>query len=49
MGEGEAYFNRFYRMYSRLTPAEQLTYRIDHPEPPAWNGLYETISSHPWP
>lgn len=48
MGEGEDCYNRFYRMYSGLTPNERQAYRRDHPEPEGWSGIYETISSHPW-
>ena len=48
MGDGEDYYNRFYRWFSSLSPAEQDRFADDHEPPPEWAKLYKNIRQHPW-
>ncbi len=48
MGEGEGYYDQFYRWFSDLSPAEQSTFALSHAPPSGWENLYETIRKHPW-
>ena len=48
MGEGEDYYNQFYRWFSVLHEAEQDAFARTNEPPPEWRELYATIKTHPW-
>jgi hypothetical protein len=48
MGDGEDYYNRFYRWFSALDAEASHQYRDTHAEPDGWEGFYRMLSEHPW-
>jgi hypothetical protein len=48
MGCGEEAYDAFYQSFSKLSDREKSAFERENPEPPGWEGLYETIRSHPW-
>ena len=47
MGDGEYYYDLFYRWFSGLTDTERARFASENPEPKGWR-LYQTIAEHPW-
>ena len=48
MGDGEDYYNQFYRWFSALSEPEQEAFARANEPPPEWSDLYTTIKAHPW-
>jgi hypothetical protein len=48
MGDGESYYNEFYRWFSALSQEEREEYQENNPAPAGWERIYQTISEHPW-
>jgi hypothetical protein len=48
MGDGEDYYNEFYRWFSTLPAADQDAFARVNPPPSEWRNLYETIKADPW-
>lgn len=47
MGDGEDYYNQFYRWFSALPVTEQDAYARSNEPPSGWRNLYATIKLHP--
>ena len=45
MGGGESYIMTWDKWYRRITKEEQAKYQTDFPEPPMWEGFYESSDS----
>jgi hypothetical protein len=48
MGDGEEYYNQFYRWFSALPAAEQDAYVSSNEPPSGWRDLYTIIKRQPW-
>jgi hypothetical protein len=48
MGDGEHYYDRFYRWYSALSDPEQDAFANANQPPSGWGDLYATIKADPW-
>jgi hypothetical protein len=48
MGQGEEFYDCFYKWFSGLSHADRLRFAENWPEPPEWAGFYDTIASQPW-
>ncbi|HXC56022.1 MAG TPA: hypothetical protein VNU97_12065 [Rhizomicrobium sp.] len=48
MGDGEGYYNCFYKWFSALDTAAQAQYQAANPAPRGWSRFYQTIVDHPW-
>jgi hypothetical protein len=48
MGDGEDYYNQFYRWFSSLPAAQQDEFARTNKPPSEWRDLYATIQAHPW-
>jgi hypothetical protein len=48
MGDGEQYYDQFYRWFSALSASEQDAFAGANQPPSGWADLYTTIKANPW-